>query len=59
MTAVAAAMAARLRPPAAVDHRGHMDGSGEDSGYSGLFYFMLTIGIIGLIGFIVVCGSIQ
>ena len=39
--------------------RGHMDGSSEDNGYSGLFYFMLTIGIIGIIGFVMVCGSIQ
>lgn len=35
-----------------------MDGS-EDSGYSGLFYFMLMIGIIGVIGFVMVCGGIQ
>jgi hypothetical protein len=35
-----------------------MDGS-EDSEYSGLFYFMLMIGMIGVIGFIIVCGSSQ
>lgn len=34
-----------------------MDDS-EDSGYSGLFYFMLMVGIIGVIGFVMVCGSI-
>ena len=30
----------------------------QDSGYSGLFYFMLVIGIIGVIGFVTVAGSI-
>ncbi len=35
-----------------------MDGS-EDGEYSGLFYFMLMVGIIGIIGFVMVCGSIQ
>ena len=36
---------------------GHMDGS-EDSEYSGLFYFMLLVGIVGVVGFVMVCGSI-
>ncbi len=35
-----------------------MDGS-EDGEYSGLFYFMLMVGIIGIIGFVMVCGGIQ
>ena len=29
-----------------------------NDGYSGLFYFMLVIGIIGLVGFVVVAGSV-
>jgi hypothetical protein len=36
-----------------------MDGDSKDSEYSGLFYFMLMVGIIGVIGFVVICGSIQ
>jgi hypothetical protein len=36
-----------------------MNGENDDSQYSGLFYFMLTIGIIGVMGIIMVCGSIQ
>jgi hypothetical protein len=36
-----------------------MDADGEDGGYSRLFYFMLMIGVIGVIGFIMVCGSVQ
>lgn len=31
---------------------------GSGGGYSDLFYFMLVVGIVGLIGFVVVCGSI-
>ena len=30
----------------------------QQDGYSGLFYFMLAIGIIGLAGFVAVAGSI-
>ena len=33
-------------------------GSGEGNGYSDLFYFMLIVGIVGFIGFVIVCGSI-
>ncbi len=33
-------------------------GDGEGGGYSDLFYFMLIVGIIGVIGFVIVCGSI-
>ena len=29
-----------------------------NDGYSGLFYFMLVLGIIGVIGFVAVAGSI-
>lgn len=30
----------------------------QQDGYSGLFYFMLVIGIIGLVGFVAVAGSV-
>jgi len=30
---------------------------GQDEGYSGLFYLMLIIGIIGAIGFVVVAAG--
>jgi hypothetical protein len=36
-----------------------MDGDSSGGGYSDLFYFMLVVGIIGVVGFAVVCGSIQ
>ena len=29
----------------------------EDEGYSGAFYVMLIIGIIGVLGFLLVCGA--
>lgn len=29
----------------------------QEEGYSGLFYFMLIVGIVGLIGFVVVAAG--
>jgi len=29
----------------------------QDEGYSGLFYFMLILGIVGVIGFVVVAAG--
>ena len=29
----------------------------QQEGYSGLFWFMLVVGIIGVVGFLAVCGA--
>ncbi len=31
--------------------------SEDEEGYSGLFYFMLIVGIVGLVGFVVVAAG--
>ena len=36
-------------------HKG--DGTMEDEGYSGLFYVMLIIGIVGVLGFFIVAAG--
>ncbi len=34
------------------------DGNGQEEGYSGLFYVMLILGIVGVLGFLMVLAGV-